>query len=407
MNIAQIRKDFPILEREIDGKRVIYFDNAATSLTPNQVTDSICEYYHNYCANVHRGLHKFSDEASEKYESAHRTVGKFVNAGKDEIVFTKNTSESINLVMYSLLESGFFGKDDEIIIPVSEHHSNLIPWQFAAKKSGAELKFVGMKNDFTLNMEDLQAKISKKTKLVAIAHVSNTSASLFPVAEVGKIAHENGALFLVDAAQSVPHMPVDVKKIGADFAAFSAHKMLGPTGIGALYGKNELLEKMEPFNYGGGIIQSVKLDESTWGKVPEKFEAGTPHVAGAVGFSAAIKYLEKIGMDNVRQHGKEVTKYALEKMSEIKGLTLYCTKDAEKQGSIILFGSSSLEAHDLALALDEAENIAIRSGLHCAEPFISALNEDGLARASFYIYNTKEEVDIFIETLGKILSAFG
>ena len=407
MNTETIRKDFPILHAHKNGKPIIYFDNAATTLKPVQVIDAINHYYLDCPANVHRGLHSLSEQASQLYEQSHDKVARFIGAKADEIVFTRNATESINLAAYSLLCSGFFKKGDEILLSRLEHHSNLVPWQFVAQKSGAELKFSELNHDFTLNMNDFENKLSARTRLVAIAHASNTVATIMPVKEIGKMAKDNNSLFLVDAAQSAPHMPLDAKKTNADFIAFSAHKMLGPTGIGALYGNKNALEDLEPFLFGGSMIQNVSWHKSTWAKLPDKFEAGTPHIAGAIGFGAAVDYLQKANMQKVRDHEKELLKHAFSRMKEIPGIKMHCPMDAEKQAGIISFDHPKIEAHDLALALDEAANIAVRSGMHCAEPIVSSINPKGLARASFYLYNTKEEIDEFAETLEKICGAFG
>lgn len=407
MNLESTRKDFPILQEKRNGKPIIYFDNGATTLKPTQVIEAINHYYYKCPANVHRGLHQLSEEASRLYEESHKKVARFVNAKENEIVFTRNTTESINLVAYSLLSENFFKQGDEILLSRLEHHSNLVPWQFVAQKTGAKLQFAELNKDYTLNMQDYQNKLSKKTKLVAMTQASNTVATITPVKEIAKAAKEIGAYCLIDAAQSAPHFPIDAKKINADFLAFSAHKMLGPTGIGALYGKEELLQKMQPFLYGGSMIQNVSYEKSTWAKLPDKFEAGTPHIAGAIGFGAATDYLQKIGMQNIRDHEKELLKYAFKRFQEIPSISIHCPQDAEKQAGIILFDHPKIDAHDLALALDEAANIAVRSGMHCAEPIVSSINPKGLARASFYFYNTKTEIDVFIETLKKIVSAFG
>ncbi|MBU0662129.1 cysteine desulfurase, partial [Candidatus Micrarchaeota archaeon] len=299
---------------------------------------------------------------------------------------------------------------DEIVLTKMEHHSNIVPWQFLERREGVKIQFAELNEDYTLNMQDLAGKINSKTKLVSVMHASNTVASINPISEIGKLAHENDALFVVDGAQAVPHMPVDFKKLGADFYAFSGHKMLGPTGIGVLCGRKDLLEGLPPFLYGGDMIMEVKLHSATWNDLPYKFEAGTPHIAGGIGLAAAVDYLNKLGMDNVHAHEKELTKHALEVMGALEQegkIRLYCPRSAEKQGAIVMFDSPALEPHDLALALDEAENIAIRSGMHCAEPLVSGLNPEGLCRASFYLYNTKEEIDLLGETLKKVLGAFG
>lgn len=405
VNIEKIRADFPVIQRKINGKPIIYLDNTATSLIPNQVIEAMCKYYNESKANIHRGVHRMSEEASRVFDEATVTTAKFINAKPEETIFTRNTTESINLVMYSLFSDDFFKKGDEIVTTIMEHHSNFVPWQFLREKTGINLKVAEIKKDFTLDMDDLQSKITKKTKLVALAHASNSIATINDVKTAAKIAHENGALCLVDGAQSAPHMKTDVKKSDIDFLAFSAHKMLGPCGVGVLYGKKELLEKMPPFLYGGDMISAVTVEKSTWNSLPFKFEAGTPNIAGAYGMKAAVEYLEKIGMENIRGHEKEITKYALEKMRGIKGVKLYCPQDAEKQVGIILFSVEEIDAHDLALAMDEAENIAIRSGVHCAQPLISRFNKEGLARASFYIYTSKKEIDTFIKTLEMMAGA--
>lgn len=406
MDVEKIREEFPLLQREIKGKPVIYLDNAATSLKPKQVIEAIDHYYSNLSANIHRGLHKLSEAASKEYEEAHSKAANFINAkSEQEIVFTRNTTESLNLLMYSLLNKDYFQKGDEIIVSKMEHHSNLVPWQFLEKKIGIQLKFIELKDDFTLDMDDLNEKVSNKTKLISIVHASNTVATITPVREIEKIAHSVDALFAVDAAQSIPHTEVNVRELNADFLAFSSHKMLGPTGLGILYGKKELLQEMPPFLFGGDMIHSVELHNSTWNKLPYKFEAGTPNIAASFGLSAAIDYLQKIGMHKIREHGKRLTKYALNRMEEIGEIIVHCPKNVEKQGSIVLFDAKGIEAHDLALALDELENIAIRSGMLCAEPIVSSINPKGLARISLYFYNTEQEIDIFIESLKRIIES--
>jgi cysteine desulfurase/selenocysteine lyase len=372
-----------------------------------QVIETMNHYYKDCPANVHRGLHQLSEEASRLFEESHAKVAKFVNAKETELVFTRNTTESINLVAYSLLCSDYFKKGDEILLSKLEHHSNLVPWQFVAQKTGTELKFVELNPDFTLNLRDFENKLSKRTRLVTMTQASNTVASITPIKEICKATKDNNSLMLVDAAQSAPHLEIDAKKLNADFLAFSGHKMLGPTGIGALFGKENILSDMQPFLYGGSMIQDVSWQKSSWAKLPEKFEAGTPHIAGAIGFAAATDYLKKIGMQNVREHEKQLLKHAFKRLQEIPNIKLHCPHDAEKQAGIILFDHQKIEAHDLALALDEAANIAVRSGMHCAQPIVSSINPRGLARASFYFYNTKEEIDVFVETLKKIVGAFG
>ncbi len=400
------RKDFPVLNRKIDGKPIIYFDNAATSLKPVQVINAVKEYYEEGTANIHRGIHKLSEEASIKYEQAHEKTAKFFGAKNEEFVFTKNATEAINSVMYSMLTSDYFKKGDKILLTEMEHHANLVPWQLIEQKGLAELDFIGLNEDLTLNMEDLKQKLDSKTRLVCVAHASNTIATINDVKEIGKMVHEKNAFFLVDGAQTAPHLEIDFNKLNADFFAFAGHKMLGPSGTGGLIAKKELLEKLNPFLYGGSMIHSVGFHKSSWNKIPWKFEAGTPHIAGMIGLGKAAEYLEKIGMQKIRKHEKELTKYALEKMNEVKGIKFYCPQNPEKQVGTILFEIQGIEAHDLAITLDEFANIAVRSVMHCAEPLINKLNPKGLDRASFYLYNTKEEIDEFVKALKTISSSF-
>ncbi len=402
----EIREDFPVLNRKIDGKKIIYFDNAATSLKPIQVIKAITEYYEFGTANIHRGLHKLSEEASIKFEKAHNKTAEFFNAKKEEFVLTKNTTEAINTVMYSLYTSDFFEKGDKILVSKAEHHANLVPWQMLEQKGLIELNFVELNEDFTLDLEDLENKLDSKTKLIALAHATNTTASINPIQKIGKIAEDNESLFLVDGAQTAPHMEIDFHKLNADFFAFAGHKMLGPSGTGGLLAKKELLEKFNPFLYGGSMIHSVELHKSSWNKLPWKFEAGTPNISGMIGLGKAVEYLSKIGMNKIRKHEKELTKYALDKMHEINGIKFYCPENEEKQVGTILFEIEGIEAHDLAITLDEFANIAVRSGMHCAEPLVSTLNDKGLDRASFYLYNSKEEIDVFIEALKTISKSF-
>ena len=409
MALEEYRKDFPLLQKKVKGKPVTYLDSTATSLKPQPVIDAVNHYYQELSANIHRGVNPLVEEATQLYEQAHKKAGQLVNAREEEIVFTKNTTESLNLLMYSLLESNYFQQGDEVLLSKLEHHSNLVPWQFVEKKAGAKLVFAELNDDFTLNREDFESKLSEKTRLVSLAQVSNTVGSIQPIKEIGRKVKKNnpGTLFAVDAAQSVPHMPVDVKDLGCDFLAFSAHKMLGPTGIGVLFGKKELLEKMPPFLYGGDMIQSVEVHTCTWNRLPYKFEAGTPNIAGGIGFGAALDYLKKVGLKNIRAHEKELLGYAFEKFDRLEGIEVFNPKDPEKQGGIILFQSKVLEPHQLALTLFELNNIAVRSGMHCAEPLISSLNPKGLCRASLYFYNTPQEIDLLAETLRQINTTFG
>ena len=401
MDVEKIREDFPILRRKINGKPLVYFDNTATTQKPVQVINAVKEFYEKHNANIHRGVHTLSQEASEMYEEAHYKVAEFINARKkEEIIFVRNATEAINLVAYSWgmnnLKSG-----DEIVATVMEHHSNIVPWQFLEQKKGVVLKFVEINDDGTLKMEEYERLITDRTKLVTVTHVSNVLGTINDVIKIGKLAHEVGALFFVDGAQSVPHMPVDVKKIDCDFLAFSGHKMLAPTGIGVLYGKEEILKGMEPFLGGGDMIHEVWLHKATYNTLPWKFEAGTPNIAGGVGLAAAIDYLERIGMENVREHEKELTEYALKEM-EVEGVEVYGPLNVDIRGGVISFNIKDLNPHDVAALLDE-QGIAVRSGHHCAQPLMRRLGVKGSVRASFYVYNTKEEVDFFVQNVKRII----
>ncbi|MEM5821092.1 MAG: cysteine desulfurase [Candidatus Aenigmatarchaeota archaeon] len=402
-DVNKIREEFPILKRKINGKQLIYFDNAASTQKPRCVIEKIKEIYEKYYANIHRGIHTLSQEASEEYENAHKVVADFINAKFEEIIFTRNTTESINLIAYSYALNNLT-KDDEILISVMEHHSNILPWQFVAKKIGCKLTYVGLNKDYEIDLEDFKEKISKKTKIVAITHVSNVLGSENDIEEIIKIAHENNSIVLIDVAQSISHKKIDVKKLDADFIVFSSHKMLGPSGIGVLYGKKDLLEEMPPFLYGGDMIKDVDFYSAEWNDLPWKFEAGTPNIVDGIAFAEAIKFLEKIGMENIEKHLKDLTKYFLERFSELKGFRIVGNTKVDKRAPIFSFVHEKLRAHEIAKILD-LEGIAIRSGYHCAHPLMRYLNLydiGGTARASLYIYNTKEEIDKFIEVLKKI-----
>ncbi|MEK6958411.1 MAG: SufS family cysteine desulfurase [archaeon] len=406
MNVDKIRADFPVLQRKIHGKPIVYLDNAATTLKPNYMIDAIRKYYEEQTANVHRGLHKLSEEASIEYEQSHRTTEKFLGAQKGEVCFTKNTTEAINTVMYALYNSDKIKKGDKIVVSKMEHHSNIVPWQFLEKKVGAKLEFVELDKNYQLDMADFEKKV-KGAKLVSITGASNTVASLPDIRAIEKLSHKEGALVCIDAAQLVPHKKVDFRSLNADFLCFSGHKMLAPTGIGALVAKKKLLEDLEPFMFGGDMIHSVDWHKSSWNELPYKYEAGTPNIEGAYGLKAAIEYLNKIGFNDIESQEKKLTKLCLEELSRIKGVKTYCPGNAEKQGGIVMFGCDKLSAHDTALALSESENVFIRSGMHCAEPLVSSLNKDGLARASFYFYNSETDILKFSSALKEVLSAFG
>jgi len=400
IDVDLIRKDFPILNREINGHRLIYLDNAATSQRPRQVTQAVCDFYTKHNANIHRGLHTLSEEATEMYEAAHRAVKEFINARTwEEIIFTRNTTEAINLVAYSL---GLrrFKPGDEIIITMMEHHSNMVPWQMLKDLYGIKLHYIKLRPDGTLDLEHYRSLLSPKTKLVAVAHVSNVLGVINPVKEIIKLAHEVGALVLIDAAQSVPHMKVDVQEIDCDFMAFSGHKMLGPTGIGVLYGKKELLEDMDPFLRGGDMIKQVKIEGASWNDLPWKFEAGTSNIAGGIGLKAAIEYLQNIGMDCIFEHEKALAKYTINKLKEIEEVKLF---GPEERIGVISFVVKGISPDLVGIAMNE-KGIAIRTGCHCAQPLHEFFGIRGTARASFYLYNTFEEADKFIERLEEIIT---
>ncbi|MGB9713970.1 MAG: aminotransferase class V-fold PLP-dependent enzyme [Candidatus Bathyarchaeales archaeon] len=406
-NPYKIREDFPILKRKINNHPLIYFDNAATSQKPKQVIEAIKNFYENHNANVHRAVHTLSQEATELYENAHEEAAKFINANSiEEIIFVRGTTEAINLVAYSWGLRNF-RENDEVLISLMEHHSNIVPWEILSKIKGFSIKYVNVNEDGTLNYEDFENKISNKTKMVCISHVSNVSGVVNDVKRLAKTAHEHDALILVDGAQSVPHLPVDVKDLDADFLAFSGHKMLGPTGIGVLYGKREILEEMEPFHGGGEMIRDVSFNLKTrrciitWNELPWKFEAGTPNVCGGVGLMEAIKYLKRIGMENVKAHEEMLTKYASHLMQECEKVKIYGPMDQSTKCGIIPFNVNGLSSHDVALFLDNY-GIMVRSGLHCAQPLHEIFGVNSSVRISFYIYNVREEIDRFIEVLKEI-----
>ena len=396
-DVEAVIKDFPILKEKVNGKRLAYLDSTATSQKPQQVIDALEDYYKRYNSNVHRGVHTLGSLATDGYEGARETVRRFIHAPYfEEIIFTRGTTASINLVAHSYgdanVEAG-----DEIVVTQMEHHANIVPWQQLAKRKNATLKFIPMTDSGELTLEAVKETITDKTKIVAVAHVSNVLGTINDVKSIAQIAHEHGAIISVDGAQSVPHMKVDVQDLDVDFYSFSGHKMLGPTGIGALYGKRELLNQMEPIEFGGDMIDFVGLYESTWTDLPTKFEAGTPLIAQAIGLKAAIEYLENIGFDAIHAHEAEITAYAYEKMSEIEGIDIY-GPDKDKRAGIITFNLKDVHPHDVATALD-TEGVAVRAGHHCAQPLMKWLNVSSTARASFYIYNTKEDVDQLVEGL--------
>lgn len=398
-----IKKDFPVLNQIVNDEPLVYLDNAATTQKPLKVLAAIKDYYENDNANVHRGVHTLAERATEKYEAAREKVRQFINAkSTKEVLFTRGTTTSINWVAQfagQILKTG-----DEIVISIMEHHSNIVPWQEVAKKTGAILKFVYLK-DGQLDMDDLRKKITNQTKFVSIAHVSNVLGTINPVEEITKIAREHGAYMVVDGAQSTPHMAIDLQKMDVDFFAFSGHKMMGPTGIGVLYGKEELLNQFEPVEFGGEMIDFVYESHSTWTELPWKFEAGTPNIAGAIALGAAIDYIQELGIDQIHQHEIELIDYLMPKLQEIEGLKIYGPKDNVKRGGLIAFNIEGLHPHDVATALD-MEGVAVRAGHHCAQPLLNYLETPATARASFYLYNTKADCDKLVEALKKTKEFF-
>ncbi|MBI3052294.1 cysteine desulfurase [Candidatus Woesearchaeota archaeon] len=398
--LTKTRKDFPILGRNVNGKPLAYLDNAATSQKPRQVIEAISAYYENYNANIHRGIHRLSEEATAAYEEAHKKAAGLIGAREGEIIFTKNTTESLNLLAYSIgltLRPG-----DEIVLTEAEHHSNLVPWQQVAKITQSQVKFAQVNEKGELDMEHFQSLVTRNTRIVAAAHVTNAFGAINPVKEMAEIAHSEGALMVVDAAQSVPHMPVSASQLGCDFIAFSSHKMLGPTGIGVLYGRKSELEKMHPFLYGGDMIKEVSYEETKFNELPWKFEAGTPNISGAIGFGAAIDYLCKIGLDSVQSHEQALTRHALKRLAEEKDVLVY---GPEKRAGIISFNIGNVHPHDAAAILD-MEGIAVRAGHHCAMPLMKKMGLQGTVRASFYLYNTKAEIGRLAEALEKVRKVF-
>ncbi|WP_460872870.1 cysteine desulfurase [Staphylococcus sp. 2S1] len=397
LNVSEIVKDFPILEQQVHGNRLAYLDSTATSQTPIQVIDAIDDYYKRYNSNVHRGVHTLGSLATDGYENARETVRRFINAKYfEEIIFTRGTTATINIVAHSYGDANV-SEGDEIVVTEMEHHANIVPWQQLAKRKKAELKFIPLTEDGELAIEDVKATINEKTKIVAIAHVSNVLGTINDIKAITEIAHEHGAIISVDGAQAAPHMDIDMQDLGADFYSFSGHKMLGPTGIGVLYGKRTLLNNMEPVEFGGDMIDFVDKYEASWADLPTKFEAGTPLIAQAIGFAEAIKYLQNLGFEAIHQHEATLTQYAYDKMSEIEGIEIYGPAKDRRAG-IITFNMTDVHAHDVATAVD-TEGVAVRAGHHCAQPLMKWLKQSSTARASFYIYNTTEDIDQLVEAL--------
>lgn len=398
--------DFPQLQRRLNGRRLVYLDSAATSLKPLQVIQKEQEYYSRYCANVFRGIYRTSEEATEEFESARRKVAGFIGASDaSEIIFTRNATESINLVATGIGKT--FHRGDEIVVTIMEHHSNFVPWQQMAKEKNGELRIWNIGKDGKLNLQELEVLVTKKTKILAVTAVSNVVGIINPIQHICPIVKRINpeCLVLVDAAQAAPHLSIDVKNWGADFVAFSSHKMLGPTGVGVLWGKREILEMLSPYQYGGEMIKEVHRDKTVFASPPHKFEAGTPHIAGVIGLGAAVDYLLALGMDTIRSHEMEITDYALKSLQRVKGITTYGPWSASDRGGVIAFTMKGVHAHDIAQLLDE-ENICIRAGHHCAMPLHEFLQIPATARASFYVYTTKEDIDAFIQGLEKTKKIF-
>ncbi len=407
LDVEKIRRDFPILSKLVYGKPLVYLDNAATSQKPRQVIQALVDYYEGYNANVHRGVHALSMESTERYEEARRKVAGFIGAPSPEnLIFVRNTTEGINLAASSWGAANI-GPGDEILVTEMEHHSNLVPWQRLAKAKGARMRFIPVTEEGTLDLSDLDTLLNHRTKLVAMTHMSNVLGAINPVKDIGAKAHAVGARILIDAAQSVPHMPVNVQDLDCDFLAFSSHKMLGPTGIGGLYVRSETLEKMEPFLTGGEMVLEVTYDYATWNDLPMRFEAGTPNIAGSIGLGAAVDYLESLGMEQVHRRERELTAYALDTLKELsEEFNFYGPTDLNARGAIVSFNSPDIHPHDLGTMLDQG-GIAIRAGHHCAMPLIrDRLGVAATARASFYIYNTKDEVDLLKAALKDALRYF-
>ena len=405
IDITKIRSDFPILSRLVNGVPLVYLDNAATSHKPASVIKSLVDYYENYNSNVHRGVHTLSMEATDSVENARSKIARFINAREPEsIIWTRNTTESINIVARSWA-SQHLGPGDEIVTTRMEHHSNLVPWQQVARETGATIRFLEMTDDGSLDLSKVDSVISTKTKLLTLVHMSNSLGTINPVKELCAKARSVGATVLIDGAQSVPHMPVDVQDLDCDFLAFSGHKMLGPTGIGVLYAKQHLQAQMEPFLTGGEMVLQVSYEKATWNDLPMRFEAGTPNIADAIGLGAAVDYLENIGMDHVRSHEMDITRYALNSFNEIEELEVFGPLDHKVRGGVISFHSSDVHAHDFGTVLDQ-RGIAIRTGHHCTMPLMHTLDVAATARAGFYIYNTEEEVDLLVNAVKEALRYF-
>jgi cysteine desulfurase/selenocysteine lyase len=406
LDVASIREDFPILSQQVNGRRLVYLDNAATTQKPRQVIDALVRFYETSNANVHRGIHTLSMRASTQYEGARHRTAAFVGATRpEEIVFTRNATEAINLVARAWGDANV-GEGDEIVLTLMEHHSNIVPWQQLAARRGAVLRYAGLTPDGRLDLDGMRALIGPRTRLVAIVHASNVLGTINPVAEVAEMAHAAGALVLVDGAQSAPHLPIDAIALGCDFFALSAHKMLGPTGVGALWARHDVLDAMEPFLGGGSMIERVECDRSTWALPPDRFEAGTPNVADVIAFATALDYLDALGLGAVREHEIEIAAYALDRLLALPSIRIHGPIDPVDRCAVLSFGLEGIHPHDISTILDE-QGIAIRAGHHCAQPLMRFLDEPATSRASFYIYNGTDDVDALVEGLADVRRIFG
>ncbi|MHB1500153.1 MAG: cysteine desulfurase [Candidatus Dormibacteria bacterium] len=404
LDVARLRADFPILQEVVNGRALVYLDSAATSQKPESVIEAVSDYYRCANANVHRGVHALGERATEVFEGAREDVARFVGADPRGVVFVRNTTEGLNLVAQAYARPRF-GPGDRIVATAMEHHSNLVPWQQVRDQTGCELSFIEVTKEGRLDQESVERLLQSPTRLLAVTHVSNVLGTVNPIRELVERAHREGIVVVVDGAQAVPHMPVDLQDLGADFYSFSGHKMLGPTGTGVLYGRPELLDEMPPFLTGGSMISVVTLERTTWNEIPHRFEAGTPDIAGAAGLSAAIRYLEEVGMERIRQHSAELTDYAQEALSEVAGLTQYGPRGEDRTG-LVSFNLEGVHPHDVGTILDR-EGVAVRAGHHCCQPLMRQLGVAATTRASFCLYNTRDEVDCLVRGLGEVNRIFG
>jgi cysteine desulfurase / selenocysteine lyase len=403
LSMEMLKQDFPILKRDMSGKNLIYLDSAASSQKPQQVIDAVKNFYENNNANIHRGVYKLSEESTIAYEEAHKKVADLINATPEEIIFTSGTTHSLNLLAYSLGKE--LKEGDEIVLTQLEHHANLVPWQQIAKEKNLKLNYIRINPDCSLDIDHAKELITEKTKIVSVTHVSNAIGTIIPIRQLEQLTHAVNAYFVVDGAQSVPHMPVDVKELNVDFMAFSGHKMLAPTGIGALYGKKEILEKISPFMYGGDMISEVTWEDSTWNELPMKFEAGTPNIAGAIGFGIAAEYLKAADLESIHRHTKDLAEYTRDRLNSIPGVTIHGPKDTTQRSNIVSFTVEGLHPHDISSILSQ-EGVCVRGGHHCAMPLMKLLQVQGTTRASFYLYNSYDDVENLVLAVEKAIQTF-